>query len=107
MAKDGVCEKCTPKSRGNLEAWGWCGNDLPWELCKPGGEISELPVKEYTRLKADQAENRPACPPVLQGLLFKYFPLEKTLFHTKEGRVVLRNLFLCCARLGLQEYIPT
>ena len=24
-----VCEKYTPKGHGNLEAWGWCGNDPP------------------------------------------------------------------------------
>lgn len=45
-----VCEKCTPTSRGNLEAWSWCGSDPPWELSKPGGEVSEPRVRESAGL---------------------------------------------------------
>ena len=48
-----VCKKCSPKSHGNLEAWGWHGSNLPWELREPGGQISELQAKESAEVRTD------------------------------------------------------
>lgn len=57
-----VCEKCTSKSRGNLEAWGWRGSDPPWELSEPGGEILELWVRKSARLRTGQGGGLSSVP---------------------------------------------
>jgi hypothetical protein len=46
-----------PKKPWEFGIMGWRGNDPPWEFSKPGGEISELQIRESAEMRTGQSSH--------------------------------------------------